>query len=148
MPALATRGTLVQLKDHADRVLIGKLARCWAIVADFFGVKHARDTYEVGPAGVRMGGYVGGWVRHFKAPTGNPDGSCRDSPPGIGRAGREPYHLNTPGDGIGLSNAPYSVPRPLGGPSTLWCDRGSCRKSFSQLAQEKNYFVTWQNRPT
>ncbi len=47
MPALATRGDLVQLKEHADRVLIGKLVRCWDKVAGFFGVEHCQDDYEV-----------------------------------------------------------------------------------------------------
>lgn len=48
MPALATRGDLVQLKEHADRVLIGKLVRCWGTLAEFFGVEHTHGTHEVG----------------------------------------------------------------------------------------------------
>ncbi|CAM9303091.1 unnamed protein product, partial [Ectocarpus fasciculatus] len=49
VPSLATRGDLVQLKGHADRVLIGKIARCWATVAGFFGVKPAHGANEVPP---------------------------------------------------------------------------------------------------
>ncbi|CAN0281933.1 unnamed protein product, partial [Ectocarpus sp. 12 AP-2014] len=49
VPSLATRGDLVQLKGHADRVLMGKIARCWATVAEFFGVKPAHDANEVPP---------------------------------------------------------------------------------------------------
>lgn len=50
MPALATRGDLVQLKEHADRVLIGKLVRCWGTLAEFFGLEHTHGTHEVGAA--------------------------------------------------------------------------------------------------
>eukprot|EP00752_Nemacystus_decipiens_P014275 g12696.t1 len=50
VPALATRGDLVQLKEHADRVLIGKLVRCWGTLADFFGVEHTDGTHEVPPS--------------------------------------------------------------------------------------------------
>ena len=47
MPALATRGDLVQLKAHANRYLLAKIVRCWTTIAGAFGVEHHQAGNEV-----------------------------------------------------------------------------------------------------
>eukprot|EP00904_Undaria_pinnatifida_P007595 jgi/Undpi1/3966/HiC_scaffold_16.g07334.m1 len=47
MPALATRGYLVQLKAHANRFLFAKLVRCWSTIASAFGAEHHQAENEI-----------------------------------------------------------------------------------------------------
>lgn len=55
VPALATRGDLVQLKAHANRFLLAKLVRCWAAIAAAFGVEHHQAENEVREAMLTAG---------------------------------------------------------------------------------------------